>query len=510
MHSALRFCPRVLIAGAVALTAFAPLPALAASSAVLAPEISISPRGAANRTIEVGEPLFVAVRIERPEEGSAGIELAPATGNWSDAVEVGITGADGSALRLRAQAALRDESVSAIFDAERIAGGVWFVASSATAQLPPGEYFVKARLVIREGKGWMGEVASEPVALRVVAAASNGVDHVQQRTIALAQEAMVANAPQEAARLLDARLAEQPDNIRLLTARAALCMRGGDYRSAMICVNRAMNRVALEKRPHPPADLFELENQIAIAEAASPLKAVLPEWTRLPASVLAPIREESGPPANPAKTLAVSAISAAPVQSSSRTVNSAPAASTTGTVKPSPPSAVSAGPGSVISFAELADAKIIVDPAGQWAASAVAGSQYGKTQYSAAQATGAPNISVQGNSPDAWCPANKTKGTDWLEVTFAAPTRATEVRVRQNDTPGAITKIEAIEGDGTVHVWWEGVDPFTPPAVREIVWFAVRVPKTDYLVSRIKITLNLAAMPGWKQIDAVQLVRAKD
>jgi len=40
----------------------------------------------------------------------------------------------------------------------------------------------------------------------------------------------------------------------------------------------------------------------------------------------------------------------------------------------------------------------------------------------------------------------------------------------------------------------------------EIVWFAVRVPKTLYRVATIKITLNLAAVPGWKQIDAVQLV----
>ena len=157
---------------------------------------------------------------------------------------------------------------------------------------------------------------------------------------------------------------------------------------------------------------------------------------------------------------------------------------------------------------ELIDAKIIADSLGQWAESATAGSQYGKTQYSPAQATGAPNISTAGNSPDAWCPENKNVGTDWLELTFAKPVHATEVRVRQNDAAGAITKIEAIESDGTTHVWWEGVDPYVAPAVREIAWFAVRVPKTTYLVSRVKITLNLATGPGWKEIDAVQLVGA--
>jgi hypothetical protein len=115
---------------------------------------------------------------------------------------------------------------------------------------------------------------------------------------------------------------------------------------------------------------------------------------------------------------------------------------------------------------------------------------------------------VAGNSPDAWCPENKNVGTDWLEVSFAKPVHATEVRVRQNDAAGAITKIEAIEPDGTAHVWWEGVDPYVAPAVREIAWFAVRVPRTPYLVAKVKITLNLASGPGYKEIDAVQLVGA--
>ena len=37
---------------------------------------------------------------------------------------------------------------------------------------------------------------------------------------------------------------------------------------------------------------------------------------------------------------------------------------------------------------------------------------------------------------------------------------------------------------------------------------AVNVPPTSYPVAKIRLTLNLAAVPGWKQIDAVQLVAA--
>jgi hypothetical protein len=163
-------------------------------------------------------------------------------------------------------------------------------------------------------------------------------------------------------------------------------------------------------------------------------------------------------------------------------------------------------PGKVVPSDELVDAKIRSDAAGQWAATATAGSQYDRALYSAAQATGAPNIEVAGNSPHAWCPASRDTGKDWLEVTFTKPVHATEVRVRQNDAAGALVKIEAIASDGTAHVWWEGVDPYKAPAVREIVWFAVRVPKTAYLVARVKLTLNLGSGPGYKEIDAVQLV----
>ena len=162
--------------------------------------------------------------------------------------------------------------------------------------------------------------------------------------------------------------------------------------------------------------------------------------------------------------------------------------------------------GVVVPATELSDAKIIAEAGGQWATTAIAKTQYDRNQYSAARATGAPNVSVAGNSPEAWCPSTRDQGMDWLELTFAKPVHAVEVRARQNDGIGAIVKVEAIEPDGTAHIWWEGVDPYKASAVREIVWFGVRVPKTTYLVARVKLTLNLASGPGYKQIDAVQLV----
>jgi len=474
----------------------------AASATDLAPEVSISLRGVAAHTIEVGEPLFVAVRISVPDEDEVTIELAPGSGTWADKVAVEISRDARGAPILHAQPATRSESTTATLDAERSADGVWFLSSATSGKLAPGEYLVRARLVIHDGVGWRGEALSEESVLHVVAP-SAVPGHVIQRTMALAHEAVLSDAPQEAARLLDALLAGDPDNIPLLTMRGALCARGGDYHAAMVCVNRAMSRVEREKWTHPPIELFELENQVAIAlMTPSAGQVALPDWTRPPASVLAPLLDERLPKKDSGQR-ATASMSDASSQKTSIGVAPAPPVAPATSV---PAIASGSASSAIIPSSELTDAKILADPAGQWAVSATAGTKYGKTQYSPAQATGAPNISVPGNSPDAWCPESKNSGTDWLEVVFAKPMHATEVRVRQNDSAGAITKIETVESDGTAHVWWEGVDPYKAPAVREIVWFAVRVPKTDYLVAKVRITLNLAATPGWKEIDAVQLV----
>ena len=95
-----------------------------------------------------------------------------------------------------------------------------------------------------------------------------------------------------------------------------------------------------------------------------------------------------------------------------------------------------------------------------------------------------------------------------MEVTFAEPAAATGVRVRQNFAPGAICRVEAIDDAGNTHRWWSGRDPMPPEIIRQITWFGIDVPATGYRVARVRITLDLNAIPGWKQIDAVQLITA--
>ncbi len=287
--------------------------------------------------------------------------------------------------------------------------------------------------------------------------------------------------------------ARHPNSVGLWMSTALLHERQGNYSAGLEACQQALDLI-LQKNPKltdPPTDVMQLQGRL--------LKALLKTSPHRSAAAKPPAVASAVPPVAPATTLIAN-----PPTSSQHGV---PAATPAPSSPPATPAkAALPAEGVVVAAKELTDEKVGAEANGQWAASARAGSQYSNPNYGAMKATGSPDVPVTGDSPSAWCPAAQSGGNDWLEVSFARPVYATEVRVRQSNCPGAIVKIEAFEADGTAHVWWEGTDAYKPSAVRDIVWFSVRVPKTDYLVAKVKITLNLAAVLGWKQIDAVQLV----
>ena len=79
------------------------------------------------------------------------------------------------------------------------------------------------------------------------------------------------------------------------------------------------------------------------------------------------------------------------------------------------------------------------------------------------------------------------------------------VRVRQTWNPGAIVKVEVFSSDGQSAVVWSGRD-ITAYAKNQVAWFVVTFAPPSFLVQTVKLTLDSAAIKGWKEIDAVQLV----
>jgi predicted small lipoprotein YifL len=162
--------------------------------------------------------------------------------------------------------------------------------------------------------------------------------------------------------------------------------------------------------------------------------------------------------------------------------------------------------------AALAEEEIVSDPRGQWAVSALASSTYGgdkapesKTAYSPFMATGAPNVERFGDNGNSWASETADKGIEWLELKFAKPVHATELRIRQSYYPGAIIKLELIDDSGARHAVWQGVDSqqYVP---NTIAWFKTSIETTPYVVTGARITLATNAVPGWNEIDAVQLL----
>lgn len=478
-----------------------------------APYITFSLRGMVEKRIEVGEPLFISVRIEAPDDDSPAMQLAPASGSWADHLTVAITHADGAEPILQAKPTAPVETTPISLQGEHAATGMWVFSSAQTQQLTAGAYQVQVRLAIADGSGWTGAAESRAQPLQVVTASAGGA---VQRALALANEAILKNTPQDAARLLDDQLDKTPDNIRLLTLRAKVSSRAGNYVAAMQCVQRGMQLAEIQGWQQPPLDLYMLETELMLAMSGtsdSVDQTNLPDWSDAPASVLGRLHQDrpkdSGttddtPVLEPLEPIVPPASTAdtAPVVQATQT---APADTTivTKTAAAAPGNSI----GSVVPPAELDEAKILADPNGQWASGARAGTEYGSSSYGAAQLIGAPDVpGAGGDSPNAWTHSSASIALEWIELDFAKPVHASELRVRQNNLPGAIVKVEGIEPDGSAHTWWEGVDPYMPPDDIDLAWFAVRVPATTYLVTKVKVTLNLATRPGWKEIDAVQLV----
>jgi hypothetical protein len=207
----------------------------------------------------------------------------------------------------------------------------------------------------------------------------------------------------------------------------------------------------------------------------------------------------SAPPAPPAPPAAASpAAPAAPATPAAAAAPAAPAAS--------------ADAGVADTTAKLAAAEwalkqdeIKHDADGQWASEASASSSYNDAQgdagWSPKQATGAPDVDKYSDDQHAWAPKTQDGGIEWLDLEYLKPVHASEVRVRESLGSGAVIKVELFDEAGAAHTVWQGVDP-----TKELNYLILKFKPTEYRVNRVKVTLATNVIPGWNEIDAVQLV----
>ena len=75
------------------------------------------------------------------------------------------------------------------------------------------------------------------------------------------------------------------------------------------------------------------------------------------------------------------------------------------------------------------------------------------------------------------------------------------VDVDQDDRPAPPAPGTGPALQGVAHAVWQGNDPTT-----ELNYLMVKFPKTAFKTDRVKVTLATNVVPGWNEIDAVQLV----
>ena len=121
--------------------------------------------------------------------------------------------------------------------------------------------------------------------------------------------------------------------------------------------------------------------------------------------------------------------------------------------------------------------------------------------WSAGQVVGEPDTMTAGDQRTAWAPATADGGTEWLQVGYENAVEIAQVRVRETCGAGCIAKVAAVLESGAEVVIWQGrenagegiVDaPFNAPA--------------GLTASGVKVYLDTARVPGWNEIDAVELI----
>ncbi len=121
--------------------------------------------------------------------------------------------------------------------------------------------------------------------------------------------------------------------------------------------------------------------------------------------------------------------------------------------------------------------------------------------WSAGQVFGEPDTMSAGDQRTAWAPATADGGTEWLQTSYEKAVEIAQVRVRETCGAGCIAKVAAVLENGTEVVIWQGRES----AGEGIVDAPFNAPP-GLTASGVKVYLDTARVPGWNEIDAVELI----
>lgn len=118
------------------------------------------------------------------------------------------------------------------------------------------------------------------------------------------------------------------------------------------------------------------------------------------------------------------------------------------------------------------------------------------------QAVGAPDTATAGDQRSAWAPLQQDGGPEWMELTFEKPVEIAQLMVRETYNPGAVVRITAVTDSGTEIPIWQGEDPGLGKPLSDSLFGAT----AGVTTGRVRVHLDTKKVPGWNEVDAVQLI----
>jgi hypothetical protein len=172
------------------LLAFLPVAAFAQQPQA-APDITISANGATNINLYQGWPLIVDVTIMnslRFQGGSAPLlVVAPASGNWTDAIQLTATSSSGNTFQWPFKLAGSPSTPTLTLDTNSYVTANWQISSSDTLALPPDTYQLTAAIQITSTTGWSGTSSTSPVSIQVGPEPTLTQDQQQLKTLLVSE-----------------------------------------------------------------------------------------------------------------------------------------------------------------------------------------------------------------------------------------------------------------------------------------------------------------------------------
>lgn len=123
------------------------------------------------------------------------------------------------------------------------------------------------------------------------------------------------------------------------------------------------------------------------------------------------------------------------------------------------------------------------------------------TSWSPGQAAGAPDTFQAGDIKTAWASQERDAGAEWLKLEYELPVELAQIRIRETHNPGAVSAITATMPNGAEVTLWQGDEPKSKAPVE----MAFDVP-SGIVAQKITVHLDTSRVPGWNEIDAVELV----